>query len=471
MSLLFSWCNNYMLYAEAFDASSDPFCRAVGAYVCAPKNKTAQNMLYHQMHSLSPKGFLSQTRDMHDTRLFYLIKCLWHAGILESNVLVVRHFLELSEQASRSHERIHPLFFQLFVRDVHDKSVYDFVHGSSIHALTTLVDSAYNRLVEPGVLRKDIDSDAMIQDLVHVHLDLLQWELYNGKISDKAYQIEHAALLEQLKQPLDLAGLFTYQNMKSCHVFDRLLQLGCNSYEFSRVFSLLNKAHDLAWISPDAYRHCLVDIGKREHYCMLHELLYRGDVVMHPELDANNLKDYLASVDALRAQNRLTHDTYVALFTQENRSGFSVVHQAVNAPNMKSTQVFMAWFDKNPYLSDDDKLMLLSYKSKNKAAQAGAKRSPCRKSKDGMRYVHHWLRDHKRRLHETCIPHAESNVSEHGLFGLRALTVDTSAVNKSSDGTSHQETLSWTTMSGLSLSESPLRRATSRDAAFSPTFR
>jgi hypothetical protein len=418
-----------MSHGDVFNSIDDPFCQAVRAYVHASGNQAVRQVLYQRMNSLSPRGFLSQTRDMHDTRLFYLIKCLWQAGILESNLLIVRHFLKLSEQLSRSQESTHPLIFQLFARDAYDKSVYDFSHGSSIDAFKTLIEDVCGELAEQGVLKQNTTYDDMTQDLMHVHLDLLQWEFYNGKISTRAYQTEYAALMVQLKQPIDLAQLFTHLNMNRCHVFDRLLQPGCSSYEFGRVFRLLNKARDLAWISPDVYLHCLVDIGRREHYCMLHELLYRGSSLEYTKLDADNLQDYLASVDALRAQNRLTHDTYVALFTQENRSGFSVVHQAMNAPNIKSTQVFMAWFDKNPYLSDDDKLMLLSYKSKNKDAQAGAKRPPRRAAKDGMRGVHAWMDARKKELHESLMLFTAPRVEDRGNLGFHSLSIDTSSQN------------------------------------------
>ncbi|HBI21426.1 MAG TPA: hypothetical protein DDY37_02380 [Legionella sp.] len=179
-------------------------------------------------------------------------------------------------------------------------------------------------------------------------------------------------------------------------------------------FDLFNRSVAAGWISEEMSSSILTQapiLGRS----LLHELLFRRTKTKDAQKDAFSLKSYLDAVDRLRGLTVLSHPAYMALFTAENRSGFSVVHQAVNAPHLAVARVFMAWFKENPYFSSEDRCLLVYYKSKSQACENPAKdarRAPRRAhGKEGAKEINAQMTQWKKTLSRPSERVSSSNLS------------------------------------------------------------
>ncbi len=377
-----------------FDINRDQFYEAVLLYAAKPYDMDTRKNLLHITNMLTVESFLNQAENTRETCSLYLMKIFLYAGILEEHIEPLAHLLRHSQSlGSRQHQC---LLTQLFAPDAFGMSAYDMARQSRIPELVSLVLNICEDLVKRNILMVKQKPEVYANYLLDTHLRLLACEYLAYKIDEATYHSEHAQLLVK---PQQLEHLFMRSNANGYRMLSKLVKPGRSPCEFKRVLHILKDAYQQGWVSLEVYKSCLL-VHRRSSYTLLHQLVFRGEKVADARLDATNFKAYLDAVDALRETHLLSHDGYLRLFTQENKHGYSVVHQAVNAPNLMVARAFIKWFDSNPYLSVKDKEKLLNYKSSQSDAEDGAKRAPCRRNKLGMREVHSWLRERRDELRE-----------------------------------------------------------------------
>ncbi|MDF1678532.1 MAG: hypothetical protein P1U32_07560 [Legionellaceae bacterium] len=436
-----------------FDIYEDPFCKAVRLYAANPYDTNAREGLLDVTNALTVQGLSNLAKDTRDTRLLYLTKVFWYAGILEEHIALLKHFLKHSQMLCDKAHQHQPLLTQLFAPDTYGTSAYNMTRLSHTPKFSYLLLDVCEDLVKRNILKLNQETSTYTNYFLDTHLRLLSWEYQQNRITKATYLSAHTQLLAQ---PQVLERLLIWSNKEQFCMLNKLLSPGRNPYDFQRVLHLLNNAYQQGWISLETYRGCLLE-HRNPSYTLLHQLVFRGEKVENAELDATNFKAYLDTIDTLRGQDILSHNDYLRLFTQENKYGYSVIHQALNAPNLKIARTFMAWFDNNSYLSVEDKKMLLHYKSTSKEAKGGAKRPPGRRDKSDMKSVNAWLKAHKIELHETP---ANPKISERGRHNFYPLEVEIPENTVSS--------LTWTPTSFTPKNLSPDKFVTSDNSAFSP---
>ena len=279
-----------------------------------------------------------------------------------------------------------------------------------------------------------------IRSLLQAHLNQLAGSLCSGNITWELYQLElnHFSPLQHLvesaiksndreEEKSVLCCLFEYQDTRRYRLFDRLLQVEGSPALFGVSFYLFRRSVAVGWISAE--RSCTIltqaPVFGRS---LLHELLFRHSETKDAQNDAFHLKSYLDAVDRLRYDEVLSHQAYMALFTAENRSGFSVMHQAINAPHLAVARVFMAWFQDNPYFSAKDRSLLVHYKSQVCTNPApGAIRSPRRvQGKEGGKEINAQMNQYKMIFPRSVECIGSSNLS---MFPPIETTTETSLVH------------------------------------------
>ena len=270
----------------------------------------------------------------------------------------------------------------------------------------------------------------VIRTLLQTHFDLLTWELHSGKLSPMVHKLEAKHLMLFVHevdcalnadstdiQQFMLYRLFEYQNIKQYRLFDRLLQSDYYPGNFRFHLNLLNKSVALGWVSNE---RLLIILTQASIFgrSLLHELLLRPTDMK----DTDNLICYLDAIDRLRGLNVLNHDAYLELFTAENKHGFSIMHQAINAPSFVVARQFIRWFKDNVYFSPEDRSLLIHYKSqKCKNPAPGSLRPPRRvQGKDGGFEINCQMNELKTRFPRSpaqCEPAVRTpgSLSERGL--------------------------------------------------------
>lgn len=200
----------------------------------------------------------------------------------------------------------------------------------------------------------------ILHQLVNISIDMLCFELEahpesNELISQLSRFADAQKYLERgiLMPEISISNIM-YTKFHGRYLLNRLLQPGQNPKLFSECLALLKISQASLFISYQEYKSFLTEppcVG----VSILHGLMSQGDI--------KNLENYLADIDAIWKLSRADRNQYLALFTFENRHGYSVMHQAINAPNFQIATTFMKWFEKNQILSPHAKQTLLRYNS------------------------------------------------------------------------------------------------------------
>ncbi len=396
----------------SFNPQIDNFCLTLHTYTNDPTSYFKQQALIHAIATLNPLDFYACDLLTDQTRLMYLVTALAHNRMLYNNLFIVQYFLARSEHVHQTahFDLPHITAFLLLTPDVSGVTLYQWTLHFKKPEFTQIIENAQVNLMEQGVLMPAPELNHYLEKIWQLHFDLLNWEYKQGKKTADSYTLELKRLqtLQTFTSNITqnnattrtnvLWLLFDHKTIHRHRLLDRLLQPDVNPKLFYECLIVLKDSVKNKLISTAMYQELLTQspIPGRS---LLHELLYRRQETDTAKQDAKNLDFYLHAINQLRGSGQLSHQAYLALFTAENKSGYSVMHQGINTPHFIVAETFLSFFRHNSFFSASDQYLLINYKSRtSRNPQPGATRIPRRNHYDENDSISQYLASWRKNL-------------------------------------------------------------------------
>lgn len=336
---------------SSFDPKIDAFCLYVSEWLANDSEvesatKDDVTVLKSFINRFTLQKLLETSTENGETRLQYLMRFYNDATKLRVNFLITSLVARCDALTKDKQTDLNPLLFLLN---------HQAVDGTS--ALMSLEGLG------------DDDLKSLVQKFAQYSADKASYK----RLNDLHYLIKLAGLDVSRLTP------FTFQILCSSRLLNRLAFYNRDVSLFINALECFESAFEEGMIELESYKQLLFGIsGTTES--LLHHLITRS---LHRNKEEGYLlkecyaiEKLLGAIEHLYKQGQISRDEYVELLSFENGAGFSVMHQAVNAPTPDVACTILDWFKDKCTLSNEDKNELLHYRSCSVEARRGAKREP-----------------------------------------------------------------------------------------------